>query len=137
MQRGTGKITKLKKNFIGYNVEYFGPNCKFCDQRCNRIGVKRSDDNGNFTCDSITGECTTCNEGYLLAKDIKYCKIDDKYFDLCNGRGFYYIPGKCDCHAGYVKAMDCQYCDIRGLGDDTDYFDFNSDGTCIGKKNHK
>ena len=69
-----------------------------------------------FECNPITGDCF-CYRGYKQAKDVQYCKINDKYFDLCKGT----TQGKCDCYVddGYVKAMDCQYCDIRN-----DYFDF-------------
>ena len=66
-------------------------------------------------------KCDICVDDYLLAKNIEYCKIGDKYFDLCNGE-----QGNCACHEGFKKPKDCQYC-IQG------YFDFFSDGQCQGK----
>ena len=68
-------------------------------------------------------KCDICVDDYLLAKNIEYCKIGDKYFDLCNGE-----KGNCACHDGFIKPKDCQYCDIT-----TGHFDIFSDGQCRGK----
>ena len=68
-------------------------------------------------------KCDICVDNYLLAKDIEYCKIGDKYFDLCNGE-----KENCACHDGFIKPKDCQYCDISNA-----HFDLFSDGQCRGK----
>ena len=68
-------------------------------------------------------KCDICVDDYLLAKNIEYCKIGDKYFDLCNGE-----QGNCACHDGFIKPKDCQYCDIANA-----HFDLFSDGQCRGK----
>ena len=111
-------------------AEYHGyPNCEPCE--CNTDNTK---DESNV-CDKVSGQCLCkekiqgtkcdmCVDNYLLAKDIQYCKIGDKYFDLCNED----VPGNCTCHNGFIKPKDCQYCDITNAR-----FDIKSDGQCRGK----
>jgi laminin alpha 3/5 len=109
--------------------EYYKyPDCEPCD--CNTDNtVDESNvcgkEDGQCPCDredKVTGlRCDACKPGYLLSKDINYCRIGKRYFDLCDEE-----QGNCNCHEGFTKPMDCEYCSKK-------HFDFYSNGTCQGK----